>query len=170
MDFPHEQIEARPVRSPHPLGSLVSWMTVHGWVGRLYAAVVLAGAVGVLLAAAWIHPAGKHMGTHQQLGLPACGFEISTGIPCPTCGMTTAFAHTVHGHWIEAVRSQLAGFAFALLTIAVAIGAALGVIIGRVPLPNWYRINPTTVVWWCSALFVLAWAIKVAQVLMRTGQ
>lgn len=60
-------------------------------------------------------PAGH--GTHQQLGLPACGFALATGHPCPTCGMTTAFTHAAHARLVDALRTQPGG---ALASLGVA--------------------------------------------------
>ena len=42
------------------------------------------------------------------------------GLPCPTCGMTTAFAHTVRGRWLAAARAQPAGFVAAIATALLA--------------------------------------------------
>ena len=101
------------------------------------------------------------MGTHRQLGLLPCGFVTTTGYPCPTCGMTTAFAHAVRGHVGESIRSQPAGFALAAVTVVIGGCAAGAVITGRYPTVNWYRVNPTTFVWGVACGLVAAWGIKI---------
>jgi len=53
-------------------------------------------------------PAG--FGTHQQWGLPPCSFRVMFGIPCPSCGGTTSFAHFVRGQWLQAWQANAAGF------------------------------------------------------------
>jgi hypothetical protein len=37
------------------------------------------------------------------------------GVPCPSCGMTTSFAHFVRGEWPSAVRANAAAFVLACL-------------------------------------------------------
>ena len=55
--------------------------------------IVLAlGLAGVLGTARLLEPDPRGFGTHTQLGLAPCAFARITGRPCPTCGMTTAFA------------------------------------------------------------------------------
>jgi len=64
-----------------------------------------------LLCSAWLvipDPAG--FGTHQQFGLPPCSFRVVFGIPCPSCGGTTSFAHFVRGQWLRAVQVNAAAF------------------------------------------------------------
>lgn len=80
----------------------------------------------VLVLAASLTPAGAGMGTHQQMGLPPCGFLVATGIPCGTCGMTTSFSHAAHGDLPAAFAAQPAGAVLALLTAmgAVTFGCA----------------------------------------------
>jgi hypothetical protein len=65
----------------------------------------------VFLLAAWLHPDPAGLGTHTQLHLPPCGFYEVFHKPCPSCGMTTAFAWMIHGHPLRAVRAQPAGAA-----------------------------------------------------------
>lgn len=47
----------------------------------------------LLLLSLRLDPDPRGLGTHEQLGLPACGYLERTGKPCLSCGMTTAFAH-----------------------------------------------------------------------------
>lgn len=49
----------------------------------------------VLVTAMVVSPDPVGHGTHTQLGLPPCGFLLATGLPCPGCGLTTAFAHMI---------------------------------------------------------------------------
>jgi uncharacterized protein DUF2752 len=79
-----------------------------------------------LVVAAFLNPASEGLGTHKQLGKPACGFYVRTGYPCPTCGMTTAFAHTVRGELYQAFAVQPAG---ALAALLCAVGAVGGIYI-----------------------------------------
>ena len=56
-------------------------------------------------------------GLHQVFGVPECGFKLSTGLPCLTCGMTTAFTYAVRGDLITAFFLQPFG---AFLSVAAA--------------------------------------------------
>ena len=78
-------------------------------------ALILAGLVGLTLLslAVWLKPNPQGFGTHQQLGLPPCTIQFWFGIPCPSCGGTTAFAHFVRGQWGSAVRANAASCLFA---------------------------------------------------------
>ena len=67
----------------------------------------------LLLLAVWLKPNPAGYGTHQQLGLPPCSIQFWFGIPCPSCGGTTAFAHFVRGEWGRAVRANTAAFLLA---------------------------------------------------------
>jgi hypothetical protein len=68
--------------------------------------------------AAQLIPSPRGYGTHQQLGYPACLMPILTGYPCPTCGMTTAFAYTVRGQLFSAFHAQPVGLALAIGLVA----------------------------------------------------
>lgn len=68
-----------------------------------------AGLVGVFAVAGWLTPNPSGIGTHRQLGLPPCHFAMVTGKPCPTCGMTTAFAWFARGRLDRALRANPAG-------------------------------------------------------------
>lgn len=102
-------------------------------VVRWWAALVLLSCLGLLGLAAWLKPDPRGYGTHEQFGSGPCGMIIVTGYPCPTCGMTTAFAHTVRGQWYRAFMAQPAGFVAALGTIAAAVVAVWALATGRWP-------------------------------------
>jgi len=86
---------------------------------RAGAGVAAAVLGGVLVVAASLTPSPLGHSTHEQLGLPACAFLAATGRPCPTCGMTTAFANMAHGSPLTALMTQPMG---AILALATAVG------------------------------------------------
>jgi len=65
-----------------------------------------------------LQPDPRGFGTHQQLGLPPCSFRSLVDVPCPSCGMTTAFSHFVRGHWGQSLRANCSGFLLALICAA----------------------------------------------------
>jgi hypothetical protein len=69
----------------------------------------------------------RKMGTHQQLGLPPCTFNEMTGVPCPSCGMTTSFTLLMRGDVWHSMQANFAGTAlatFGLLFIPWALASA----------------------------------------------
>lgn len=128
---------------------------------------MLAGAA-VLSIAAWLEPDAAGLGTHTQLGWAPCGFEMRTGLPCATCGMTTATTLAAEGRFLSSLRTQPAGFLFALSSAIVAImgawslwtGRSLGPVIRAVARPKTLLI--------IGALVIAAWAYRLTAVL--TGQ
>lgn len=102
--------EARPMprrRGPRRLPVAVRGVLVFIAVGWL----------AVFGVAAWLNPyrtddgggGVRSFGTHQQLGLPPCGFMRVTGRPCPSCGMTTSFSLMLHADPINAARANWVG-------------------------------------------------------------
>lgn len=105
---------------------------------RLGLVVVGIGAAAILVVAACLDPSPLGFGTHRQLGLPPCTFVALWNMPCPSCGMTTAFAHFVRGHWLAALRSNVGGAILAALATLAALWAFPTAALGRwiVPLPR----------------------------------
>jgi len=96
--------------------------------GRVLALAMAMAALGVLVVALLLHPSPEGLGTHRQMLFlgphgtappPACEMLRITGIPCPTCGMTTSFAWFVRGNWLASFYVQPMGFVLALGTGAL---------------------------------------------------
>jgi len=117
-----------------------------------------------MLLAAWLSPDPSGMGTHQQLGFPPCGLVIASGIPCPTCGMTTAFAWVARGHIGAAFAAQPFGAMLALATALTAGLALAALVTGRAWRVNWYRVSPGWVAATVAVSFAAAWLYKVVVV------
>ena len=154
----------------HPLGPLVRYKrsAAPGRL-RLVASVVLLGFLAPLAVAALATPDPGGVGTPRQPGKPACAMLVVTGYPCPTCGMTTAFAHTVRGRWIRAFRSQPMGWMLAVAMMLGACAALCSLVTGGTWLINWYRIPPLGVVLVILLLFAGAWGYKSRLVLASSG-
>lgn len=151
----------KPGAVAHPLGPIVYRVRARRPVrARLIGGIVFVGSMGILAAAAWITPDPSGMGSHRQLGLAPCTMVALTGLPCPTCGMTTAFAYTVRGQWLAAFGAQPAGFLLALLTVA-ATAVSLGVVVtGSVWTVNWYRVSPSRLVIALVLVVLAGWLYK----------
>jgi hypothetical protein len=75
---------------------------------------------GVLAIARRVTPDASGLGTHVQLGLPPCGFLAATGLPCPACGLTTAFAHMIRLNLLDAAHVHPVGVAlFMVMVVSV---------------------------------------------------
>ncbi len=154
-------VQARPV--VHPLGRLVVWHRLESpVVGRLYALVFATILTAVLAVGVWVSPSRNHLGTHRQLGLPPCSFVAISGYPCPTCGMTTAYACLVRGRLIDAVRASLFGSLLAAGTVLAALACLICAASGRYPSLNWYRVNAVNLVYLGALLLVVSWGVKIA--------
>ena len=135
---------------------------------RFKAATVGGGCLIILLLAGWLHPDPEGIGTHEQLGLPACSFQVMTGLPCISCGMTTAFAYAVRMNWPAAVRTQPFGAALALATMIVGAAAWVSAMTGR----NLWRPVRDHLNWWIVAAVaaaLAAWTIKIAMTLIENS-
>lgn len=127
---------------------------------RIVAALAGLALLAMLVVGAWLVPSAKGHSTHEQLGMPACGFLAATGRPCPTCGMTTAVSLAVHREPIRAFITQPFG---ALLAVGASIGfwgcfhvAVFGSRLGRVAEP---LLRPR-ILWIAGGLLSLSWIYK----------
>jgi hypothetical protein len=102
------------------------------------------------------------MGTHKEsLGLPPCNFLRTTGLPCPSCGMTTSFAWFAKGNLLASAYVQPMGAILALLAAACVWGGFYIALTARPAhrllrmLPAGYTLIPLLL------LGVLAWGWKI---------
>ena len=124
-------------------------------------AIVSIGMFIVLGIAAWLTPAEEGMGTHEALGLPPCSMVITSGLPCPTCGMTTAFSHSMRGQFVSAFVAQPTGLLLWLATVVLAIYGLAVSIRGRALWINWDRIAARLMLS-LGILMMLGWGFKIA--------
>lgn len=152
-----------PGTTQHPLGPWIyRVIPLQPVRARVYAAIALIGALAILTVAATVRPDRAGLGSHLQLGLPPCSLVVLTGFPCPTCGMTTAFAHTVRGHFLSAFQANPAGLCLAVLTVVVCAVSLSVLATGRVWTVNWYRLAPVKVTLAAVLLVLAGWAYKLA--------
>lgn len=118
--------------------------------------------IGMSLASLMLKPASSGMGTHTQLGLPPCGFLSVTGIPCPSCGLTTSVAWIGHGEFIRSLVTQPFGLVLVIactgLFLLLPIAMLNRIPFGRVIRQNWFENLQTCLL----VIFLLSWFYKIA--------
>lgn len=119
--------------------------------------------LGVLLAwglARWLEPDPLGHGTHQQLGLPPCSFMVLYGRRCPSCGMTTSWAHLARGQVVAAAKANVGGTFLGLLALAALPWMLVSTWRGR-----WWGWGPGAngLAWLCALVFAVTlvdWLIR----------
>ncbi len=115
-----------------------------------------------LVGTAWkVEPDSRGYGSHEQLGLEACGYLRACGHPCPTCGMTTAFANTVRFRLVPAWRANPAGMLLCLLVMVLP-GALIHSMVTGQPLARFF-VGRWSGYWIVLGLLIwgLSWAWKI---------
>jgi hypothetical protein len=108
---------------------------------RIWCGFVFLMCVAMLSVAHFLTPDGRGMETHRQLGLPPCGFYLTTGLPCPTCGCTTAVSRFAHGQLLASFLTQPFGFLVGLLAVILVPLTAIGIVAGRWLGPSMFTLN-----------------------------
>lgn len=94
-----------------------------------------------------------------DLGIHPCAMRTVTGLPCPSCGATHAWAHMVHGSLTAAVRDNWAMGPLFALACALAISWCIHFVIsGRAMLPGTHVVLAFLAV---GILAVLRWTIVI---------
>jgi len=120
------------------------------------------GSLLLLLTAAWLTPDASGRGTHQQLGLPPCTMIFLFGTPCPSCGMTTSWAHFVRGEIVASLRANAGGTLLAMVAVVVAAISSITAVAGR-----WIVPPPGQLVCLLAALGIVA--VTLVDWLVRIG-
>ncbi len=128
--------------------------------GRAFAGVIASGCLLLLSLAAWMSPSADGYGTHTQLGLRECSWATMLDRPCPTGGMTTAFAFAAEGSFVASAAAQPFGLLLALGT-AIAFWGSLHVALFGSALGHTASglIRPS-VLWIMGGAALAAWAYK----------
>jgi hypothetical protein len=132
-----------------------------GFSARMTALGVALLALAPLVIGLHLSPSAAGVGTHRAMGFQRCEFLARTRLPCPSCGMTTSFAHFSHGNWLASLYTQPGGFVLALICGAVFWAALYMFITGRPihrltsQLPG-FKAMPIVL-----GFFIAAWAWKI---------
>ena len=135
------------------------------WVRGTLVGIAL-GLTALFAVAAVINPyrsdgSARRMETHRQLGLPECTFKQVTGLPCPSCGMTTSFALTIRGDLSDAVRANSVGVMLALTLLAAIPWCIVSVLCGRTLFVQSAERALMVIVIGLLSLMLVRWAIVV---------
>ncbi len=128
---------------------------------RLLALGVGMTCLAVLWIGAGIQPNPSGMGSHTDLGLTKCQFLGNSGLPCPSCGMTTSFAWFVRGNLAASVYVQPMGALLAMMS-AITFWIAFYIALTGRPIHRAARFLSTGRFLFAILLFAaLAWAWKI---------
>lgn len=129
-------------------------------MNRLPYLMIAAGGTTVLAIARLLEPSKTGIGTHEQLGLPACVFHRLTGCACPSCGLTTSFAYAARFEFWQALLAQPFGLLLFMLTVAV-IPVSVIFAYRAVPVDRWMHGRWTnTVLVVMLVLYGVGWVFK----------
>lgn len=127
---------------------------------RVLAVVVAVTSIAIAIALWQVKPDARGHGTHEQLGMEECGWPKVYGIPCPTCGCTTAATQIVHGDWLSAFVTQPFGAALALMGLLAGLHALLCLVRVRSFADMLIRLPFWKIVFWMFVLLLLSWGYK----------
>jgi hypothetical protein len=139
---------------------------LHRWVRRMLL-LMAGGWLLVFGVALWLNPyqangQPRQMETHLQLGLPPCTFRVLTGVPCPSCGMTTSFALLARGDIVNSMRANAVGTLLAAFGMVLVPWSLASVYKGRLLIIR----SLETALTWTVVVFVTLMLIRWAVVLI----
>lgn len=136
---------------------MIVWL--HQQQVRLWSCGILAHCLSILWVAATLTPSPDGIGTHRQLGYPPCLGPILTGYPCPTCGMTTAFAYASQGMLLRAFHAQPAGWFFFIAVVAACVVSLRAMLTNQAP--SWPGfVHTRNIIIFVGCVTALGWVYK----------
>jgi hypothetical protein len=139
------------------------------WV-RLGLVLIVTGLVAVFAVAIVLNPFKDGrvwlQETHTQMGLPPCTFKVLTGLPCPSCGMTSSFALLMHGDPWNSVRANFVGTLLAIFCLVFIPWALASAICGRLLLVRSLEHVLVRLVLAFVVLLLVRWGFVVAWILL----
>jgi hypothetical protein len=139
---------------------------MRAWVRGTLVGVALA-LIAVFAVAVWLKPYDDdgtpyRMATHRQMGLPPCTFFATTGLPCPSCGMTTSFSLLMHGDVINSLRANAVGTLLAVFCLTLIPWCLASAVWKRPLFVRSVERTLTLVVLGFLSLMLLRWGIVLA--------
>ena len=125
---------------------------------RLWASLVCAVVAGLFGSLAL----AQHLGFDFGTLFGPCGFKQRHGLPCPTCGMTTAVLAFTRGEILSAFSQQPAAGLLCLALGAVGLAALAVALFGRYPQPLVQVLARVRLLYaWVGVglLIVMGWAV-----------
>lgn len=83
-----------------------------------------------------------------------CGFLDTTGLPCPSCGMTRSWIWAARGDIARSIQYNLAGF---LLFTWILLGGLLGVVRFLTRDPVRWRVPASPLIAWMIGWMLIPW-------------
>lgn len=136
-------------------------MTARQAFARLPGFLLAVAGAGFVVLGLSLEPDPRGFGTHLQLGLPPCAFLSDWNLPCPTCGVTTAFTLVTHGRLLEATITQPFGALLGVIALLLpSLFAASAVAPALDPAALVARMGPLRVLAGIAAAALAAWGIR----------
>ena len=133
---------------------------VRPWMDRVFSALVILTGGFFVVILALVPPDPRGYGTHELLGMAPCSWPSGGGVPCPTCGVTTAACHLVHLSPLKAVATHPFGAALAASGIWLMLAAGICLIRGTSFVDKLSRLPYATLLLSAGALLLGSWAYK----------
>jgi hypothetical protein len=104
----------------------------------------------------------RRMETHRQLGLPECSFKEKTGMPCPSCGMTSSFSLFVRGDLWNSMKANWVGTLLATFCLLLIPWCIASVYLGRPVFIRSIELPVSISIITLLSLLLIRWGIVLA--------